>query len=80
MPDKDVVLYPRSMREAQELGYMYVGGTCFLDGEFVSENEMKFEGVMEFELAAPDDHSDGNLGSFKARARGHFVFDALDLT
>jgi hypothetical protein len=68
-------VYPRSMKEAQELGYVYVGGDCFMDNcLFISENEMEWEGEMEFDLCGDDDHSDGNLGGIKKKAKVRFTF------
>lgn len=52
---------------------------CFLNGgEFTSETEMNWEGHIEFDLGAAGDHSDGNLGRFKVRARVSFIFERIE--
>ena len=80
MAADEVFLYPSSMPEAKDLGYMHVGqDDCFLSGgQFISNTEMNWEGTMEFNLGAKDDPSDGNLGPIKVRARVHFVFGAIE--
>jgi len=75
---KTMLFYPNCLREAQQLGYEVESGDVLIEqGDFVSENQMEWEGELELSLCRDGDESDGTLGAIRVRAKAHYTFEII---
>ena len=76
--EKTTLLYPSCLREAQQLGYEVEGGDVLIEqGEFVSENQMEWEGELELSLCRANNESNGTLGAVRVRAKAHYTSEII---